>query len=121
MYYNILRNTFAALLGGFVLSVLFGFFYRLPVPFAGIIGPYGEVSSSGFIATISAVVGAWWFYGFLFGGIILYFLIGSLLCITTRKRSCNEGYMRKAMVISAALGLIPVIVVSHLDKIIGPW
>ena len=115
MYINILRCTFYALLGGLVLSVLFAFYYRLPIPFAGIIGPFGEVSSPGFLATLQAVAGAWAVFGFVFGGVIIYFVIGSLLCIGWREKTENTG------LVSFVLGFIPVLAITHLDKVIGPW
>ncbi len=113
------RSLFYSLISGFFLSILFAFSYRFPVPFTGLIGPLGELSI-GFWDTIKSVVGAWIFYGIFFGGIVVYLALNGALQFAIR-RNAKSGSKKKLTVISIVLGFIPVLALTHLDFVIGPW
>jgi len=105
-----------------LIAVLFAFFFRLPIPMGGVIGPLGEYNSNDNIVEIlKMVITAWVFYG-LFGGFILIALFGSIAGYLAGKFSdASKSEYMTILKYSFIAGLMPVLFISTLDLIIGPW
>lgn len=95
-------------------AAIVGTVYRFPIPFRE---EYGSGASILFAALFAAI-----FYEFLGGGAILAILGGVAGLIAGR--IAGEDH-RRARLLTAILAAVPalaaVIVLSVLDKIIGPW
>jgi hypothetical protein len=119
---NILKGITLTAFLSLVVALLFAFFYRLPIPMGGILGPFGEYGSgSNILETIKMVFTAWVFYGF-FGGFIVLLIFGVLAGYFGSKvsdTSINSNL--KILQYSFIGGFVPVLFIATLDFIIGPW
>ena len=97
----------------FIATLLVTVFYRFPVPFAE---QYATGREDAFTALLALL-----FYGIL-GGFIVVLAIGLLSSHLVCRFSSTEGKMKLEIIgISASVNLLAVILLSTLDKIIGPW
>jgi len=105
-----------------LIAVIFAFIFRLPIPMGGMIGPLGEFNSNDNILEIlKMVIAAWVFYG-LFGGFIVMALFGSIAAYLAEKSSdLSKSKNMTILKYSFIAGLIPVLFISTLDLVIGPW
>ena len=73
------------------------------------------------VEVLRAVSFAWVFYGLL-GGFIILAIIGGLAGnILSRKYSDPKRKNTKILIYSVLLSILPVLFLSVLDYIIGPW
>lgn len=117
---NGLKGAITALVSSLLTAILFAFVFRVPIPFGGYVGPFGEFSM-GPVETIKSVSLAWVFYGVL-GGFIVLPISGLFVGLLVGQK--YSGSARKnRMIILWAIGIsaIPVLLLSVLDYIIGPW
>jgi len=119
---NILKGVILTLFFSLLISLIFSFVFRLPIPMGGIIGPFGEYSSyRNFIEVPNMVFTAWLFYG-VFGGFIVFPLLGVLAGYFAGKNlDTVKNRNIKLFKYSFMAGLIPVLFISTLDFFIGKW
>ena len=117
---NIFKGITVTAFLSLVVALLFAFIFRLPIPMGEIIGPFGEHNSTNnFIETIQMAFTAWVFYGFL-GGFIVIAIFGGFAGYLVSKSSDVKSNF-KIIQYSFIAGLIPILFISTLDFIIGPW
>jgi len=120
---NALTGAIVALVSSYFTAVLFAYTFRVPIPFVGYSGPFGEFSTYDMpvVELLHSVVVAWVFYG-LFGGFIILLVGGSIVGILVG-RKYSDAKSRTVMIAlwSVAIGAVPVLVLSVLDYIVGPW
>lgn len=117
---NIFKGITLTAFLSFSIALLFAFIFRLPIPMVGVIGPFGEYGpTSNVIETIYMVITAWIFYGVL-GGFIVIAILGGFAGYLASK---SQGVKPSAKIVqySFLAALIPVLFISTLDFIIGPW
>jgi hypothetical protein len=108
-------------IGLFPAALLVGVVYHVPVPFSGPVGAreiFGEGPSMGLLRVwliIQAVV----FYT-IAGGFLVVGLLGAIAGVIGWRMDRVRAN-RFARNIGLGLALIPVAVLSVLDKLIGPW
>ena len=120
---NALKGVAAAMLSSLLVALLFAYTFRLPVPLAGYIGPFGDLNTygHGVMDIIQSVLVAWLFYG-IFGGFIIIALSGTVMGLLIGSRYAgSDGKSRVIILWSAAAGSIPVFILAVLDYLIGPW
>ena len=119
---NRLKGIAFTAFSSLLIALIFAFIFRLPIPMGGVIGPFGDYSSNGNILEIlTMVIIAWVFYG-IFGGFIVIAIFGSIAGHLARKFSgTNKSENMTILKCSFIAGLIPVLFISTLDLIIGPW
>jgi hypothetical protein len=118
-----LKGATVALVSSLLASIVLAYLFRIPIPMEGMIGPFGEFST--YTMTISdvlmAVFSAWIFYG-MFGGFIVLLLCGAVTgLIIGRKYSTSNRKNRMIVLWSSAISTFPVLILSTLDYIMGPW
>ena len=97
----------------FIATILVTVFYRFPVPFAEQYATGREEALTGLLALL--------FYGIL-GGFVVVLGLGLLSGLLVYRFPSTEEKMKFEIIgISALLNLLAVILLSTLDKIIGPW
>jgi hypothetical protein len=121
---DILKGTIIAVVVSFPVAILFALLFRLPIPLGGYIGPFGEIGvyDFGAIELFKAVFLAWIFYG-MFGGFIILSVLGAITgVVASRKYSESVSIKNKMIVLWATtISAIPILLLSILDYIIGPW
>ena len=118
-----LKGAIAALASSLLAAILFAFVFRVPIPFGGYIGPFGEFSTynMGAVDVIRTVSFAWAFYGIL-GGFIVLSLSGVLVgTLVGQKYSGSEHKNRMIILWAIGIGTALVFLMAILDFIIGPW
>lgn len=121
---NAAKGAAIAIASSLVIAVLFAYLFRLPIPMAGMIGPFGELNTFGIspIAVLQGVFMAWVFYG-IFGGLIILVVFGAITGIIVGNKYSGPKYNKNKMIAlwSVMISVIPVFFLSILDFIIGPW
>ncbi len=121
---DILKGTIIAVVASFPVAILFSLLFRLPVPMGGYIGPFGEIGvyDFGAVELFKTVFLAWIFYG-MFGGFIILSVFGAITgVIVSRKYPESVAIKNKMIVLWATIiSAIPILPLSILDYIIGPW
>ncbi len=118
-----LKGIAIALISSLFIAILFAYIFRIPIPFGGYIGPFGELSSYniGVFGVLKSIIFAWMFYG-LFGGFIILPILGAVSGIIIGRTYQNSIKKNKMIVLWVTLvSAIPVFILSILDYIIGPW
>jgi len=118
-----LKGAITALVSSLLAAILFAFIFRVPIPFGGYIGPFGEFSTynMGAVEVIKSVSFAWVFYGVL-GGFIVLPLSGVFIgTVVGQKYSRSEHKNRMIIMWAIGISTILVFLLSILDFIIGPW
>lgn len=104
-----------------VLSMLAAAVFRFPVPFAGMIGPFGDY---GQMAVSDRLVGgaqAWIFYSAMSLGLV-QILGGGVLGLTVGRRANTPETRNRAIAAATLLlALLVVVALATLDWFIGPW
>jgi hypothetical protein len=104
--------------------LLFFFVFLFLSPLGGYIGPFGEIGvyDFGAVELFKTVFLAWIFYG-MFGGFIILSVFGAITgVIVSRKYSGSVAIKNKMIVLWATtISAIPILLLSILDYIIGPW
>lgn len=104
--------------GLFVWGVMAAFFYRLPVPLVGYVGPMGEFPTTSLASSIESALFALFFYSILGGfGPCLGLVVGSVFLLDKYNLLSNA----KLMFISVITSSLPVLLLSNLDHLIGEW
>lgn len=118
-----LKGMITALVTSFFIGLLFAYTFRLPIPLVGMMGPFGEVStqSFGFFGVMVAVLAAWLVYGFLGGFIVVPFFGGVAGYFAGRAFQGSAKKNQIVIAFSAIASAVPVVLISTLDFIIGPW
>jgi len=104
-------------------AILFAYFFRLPVPMGGLIGPFGQISTYDInpLEVLQMVFIAWVFYG-IFGGLPFIVLCGVMTGKIVGSRYSESNNKNKIIGLwSSIAGAVPVFLLSILDYIIGPW
>ena len=120
---NGLKGAMIALVSSLLIAIIFAYFFRLPIPLAGYIGPFGDFSSYGMqvVAVLRSVFVAWIFYG-LFGGFSILPASGVITgVIIGNKYSGPKNKNRVIGLWSSTISAIPVFILSILDYSFGPW
>ncbi len=118
-----LTGAVVALVSSYFVAVLFAYAFRIPVPFAGYYGPFGQIGTYGMSAAevLKAVLAAWVFYG-VFGGFIVLPALGAVTGILAGRRQSHSGRKYRNIALCSVLaGSVPVFALSILDYVIGPW
>lgn len=116
-----LKGIAFTLLFTFLLTLLAAAAFRFPVPFAGLIGPFGELQSLSLSVRLIASAQAWTFYSALSLGLVQILggaalgLIAARLARTPASRNASIAGMSLAFSLLVILGL------ATLDWFIGPW
>ena len=112
-----------ALVSSLLIAIIFAYFFRLPIPLAGYIGPFGDFSPYGMqvVAVLRSVFVAWIFYG-LFGGFSILPASGVITgVIIGNKYSGPKNKNRVIGLWSSTISAVPVFILSILDYSFGPW
>lgn len=121
---DVLKGTIIAVVASLPVAILFALIFRLPIPLGGYIGPFGEIGvyDFGAVELLKAVFLAWVFYG-MSGGFIILSVLGAITgVIVSRKYSELVGIKNKMIALWATIiTTIPILLLSILDYIIGPW
>jgi hypothetical protein len=103
------------------LSVLAILLFRFPVPFAGIIGPFGDLPVGNLLEAVTGALMAWVTYT-LIGGALPQLGLGAAVGIGLGRRFAGSPMKNRAIAIGALLSaLLMVLGLSTLDWFIGPW
>ena len=106
-----LSGAFIALVSSYFVALLFAYTFRIPIPLAAYYGPLGEIS------TYSLTV----FYG-IFGGFIIVPVLGAAAGLLAGRKHISSRNRRSMIVLYSVLaGSAPVLALSVLDYVIGPW
>lgn len=117
------KGILTALVASYFLGLLFAYVFRVPIPFAGYMGPFGDISS--YSASVGevllAVAAAWLVYGALGGFLVLAVAGGVAGCWAGQQRASKS--MQNVMIVGLATlaSAIPVTFLAVLDWLIGPW
>lgn len=120
---NALTGAIVALVSSYFVAVLFAYAFRVPIPFAGYGGPFGQFSTYHMPVAelLRSVLVAWVFYG-LFGGFIILLVGGFLTGVLVGRKYVGQTNQTAMIALwSASISAAPVLVLSVLDYIIGPW
>lgn len=120
---NGLAGSIFALIGSYVWALVFAYTFRIPIPLAGLYGPFGEFDtySMEVMAVVLGVLVAWVFYG-IAGGFIILSVLGFSTGAAIGQKYLGKRNKNSMIVLSSGLvGGIPVFLLSILDYIIGPW
>jgi hypothetical protein len=118
-----LIGAMTALVSSYFVALLFAYTFRIPIPMAAYYGPLGELSTYALtvVEVLKMVLVAWVFYG-IFGGFIILTALGAAAGVVAgRSQIATKNSIRKVTLYSALAGAIPVIGLSVLDYVIGPW
>lgn len=121
---NAAKGGVVAIVSSFLIAVLFASLFRLPIPFGGYIGPFGEVSpyDLGITGLVKLVTGAWVFYGGFLGGYIVLFVLGAASGAWIGRKCSNSNRKNRLIFIgSIVVSTVCVFALSILDYLIGPW
>lgn len=111
------KGIFCFYCGLFVWGVISAFYYRLPVPLVGYIGPFGEYPSS-FTSSLESAAMVLAFYSIMGGFIPCVGL--SALCVYWLKK-LNWLTNTRLFFVSFTTSILPVLLLANLDRFIGPW
>lgn len=109
---------FAFTLGFSALSALF---FRFPIPFGGLIGPFGDLRDVSAVESIKAAALAWATYTALAAGlpqVVGGAVLGRLATVANASRTKTR---KRLFLGAAALSLLLVLGLATLDWFIGPW
>ena len=118
-----LKGIATAIISSLFIVILFAFIFRIPIPLAGYMGPFGEFNSYGnnVFEAFKSVLVAWVFYG-VFGGFILLPILGAVTGNIVGRKYKNSINKNKMIILWVTIvSVIPVFILSILDYIIGPW
>lgn len=118
-----LSGAFIAIVSSYFVALLFAYTFRVPVPMAAYYGPLGEISTYGMtvIEVSRLVMNAWLFYG-VFGGFIVLPILGAVAAVVAgRKHRGLKNRSGRVVLYSVLAASIPVLALSVLDYVIGPW
>ncbi|MEO0909604.1 MAG: hypothetical protein AAFX96_04445 [Pseudomonadota bacterium] len=116
----ILLAAVSTLLASIFWTFVFAFSYRIPVPFAGYAGPFGEIGIfeiSQERGIITSILFVWYFYTML-GGFLIHLIIIAISAVSGWRFPDKRN---ATIVIASLLSFIPVFILSFLDQIIGQW
>lgn len=126
-FFTLIKDALLGIVGTTVCSLpvalAFAYTLRVPIPLGAYIGPLGEMGpySIAFVDVLQMVFLAWLFYG-ITGGFILLAVLGAVTGVTTGKRYAQSAHRsRIVMLWAAAASVLPVLLISTLDYVIGPW
>ena len=104
-----------------LLAMLAAAAFRFPVPFAGLIGPFGEIQDMAISDRLIAGAQAWLFYSTLSLGLVQ--ILGGGLLGVMMGRSVHAPRARFSAIAGASLlfSLLVVLTLSTLDWFVGPW
>lgn len=120
---NAIKGALMAILSSLFFALVFAFVFRLPIPLAGMLGPFGDLSpySHSLNDALESVVIAWLFYG-AFGGFIVVPMFGAIAgFLAGQKYALVKFKDRKILLWSSVAGGIPVFLLSISDYIFGAW
>ena len=120
---NALKGAMVALMSSLLVAILFAYTFRVPIPMGGMIGPFGALSTyaMGIGEVLMLVFMAWLFYGVL-GGFAVVPLCGAIAGVLIGRKCLGSPNKNKMIVLwSAMTGAVPVLIMSTLDYILGPW
>lgn len=118
-----LKGAIVAVATTFLLPILLAYSFRFPVPLVGYFGPLGEFNTYDLSVheVLKSVLLAWTFYGMV-GGFTIVPVCGALTgLLVSRKDADARGKNGRLVFWSTIVGAIPVLILSTLDYIIGPW
>ena len=120
---DMIKGAIFALASSLLVALLFAYIFRIPIPMAGYIGPFGAMSTYNMhiVEVFVGVLTAWVFYG-IFGGFIILPLLGAVTggCVG-RIYAESENKNKMILLWSFLISAIPVFILSILDRLIGPW
>lgn len=117
------KGAISALASSLLIAFLFAYVFRIPIPLGGYIGPFSAIStySMPIVDVLTMVLVAWVFYG-IFGGFIIFPLLGSVTGEKVGRKYADSKYKNKLILLCSFLvSVIPVFMLSILDYLIGPW
>lgn len=120
---NALRGALIAILSSLFFALVSAFVFRLPIPLAGMLGPFGDLSpySHGLTDALRSIMLAWLFYG-AFGGFIVVPLFGAVARFLAGRKCALVDYKNRTILLwSSVAGGIPVFLLSISDYIFGQW
>lgn len=120
---DIKKGIVFVIISSLLVSFLFAYIYRFPIPFEGYIGPFSAININGksMIDVLFSVIMAWAFY-VIFGGFIILSLLGAAAGdVVGRIYSSSAKKDKFILIYSFIVSMIPVCFLSILDYIIGPW
>lgn len=120
---DIKKGIVFLIISSLLVSFLFAYMFRYPIPFEGYIGPFSAINANdkSMIDILVSVIMAWAFY-FMFGGIVILSLLGAATGnIVGRIYSSSPNKNKFILIYSLIVSTIPVYFLSILDYIIGPW
>jgi len=118
-----LSGAFIALVSSYFVALLFAYTFRIPIPLAAYYGPLGEISTYSLtvVEVLKSVLVAWVFYG-IFGGFIIVPVLGAAAGLLAGRKHISSRNRRSMIVLYSVLaGSAPVLALSVLDYVIGPW
>ena len=125
MFKDGLKGAIVAVISSLLLVIIFSYLFRFPIPLIGMIGPFGEISVSYKITDIAGHIGgifySWVFFG-IFGGFILFPLLGAITGVTIGCNYFSSKSKNKFIILWSALICVAVIsTFSISDCIFGKW
>ncbi len=118
-----LKGSAIALLFSFLVALVFAYTFRIPIPLAGMLGPFGTLSpyAMSFTEVFVSVFAAWLFFG-IFGGFLILPILGAIAGHWASRRFAQAKRKNRMVTFYASISsVIPVTCLSILDYIIGPW
>ena len=118
-----LSGAITALVSSYFVALLFAYTFRIPIPLAAYYGPLGEISTYNLavVEVLKSVLVAWVFYG-IFGGFIIVPVLGAVAGLLAGRKHISPRNRRSMIVLYSVLaGSVPVLALSILDYVIGPW
>lgn len=111
------------MVSSYFVALLFAYTFRIPIPLAAYYGPLGEISTYSLtvVEVLKSVLVAWVFYG-IFGGFIIVPVLGAAAGLLAGRKHISSRNRRSMIVLYSVLaGSAPVLALSVLDYVIGPW
>jgi hypothetical protein len=104
-----------------LLAMLSAALFRFPIPFVGVVGPFGEFHRLGLGMRIYDSAFAWVFYSVLSGGLV-QLVGGAAVGVIAGACAREPGAENRAIATgSLLLSLVAVLGLATLDWFIGPW
>jgi hypothetical protein len=107
-------------------TILFTIFFRFPAPFTGMVGPVDAVEIMSDITDLGEVLIAatfLWLLHLVLGGFIVLSIFGAISGMLANQKYPNSMKKRRKFLIflSVISCVIPILILSTSDYIIGPW
>lgn len=120
---NVFKGIVIALISSLLAGIIFAYVFRIPIPLGGYIGPFGEFGTHDrdIFEVTKLVFSAWLFYG-IFGGFVILAVLGAAAGVYAGRKSISSSDKNKKIFFWASCAaLVPVLLISVLDYLIGPW